>query len=248
MQETEYFNIARAEQSHWWYAAMRATCASWLRRLPFARGRAAPRILDAGCGAGGGLRWLSDLGRAFGVDVHSLALELASGKGRAPLARADVRALPFQRNSFDAVTSFDVLCQLEQGGDLAALREFTRVLRPGGWLLLRLPAHETLRGAHDLCVKTRRRYSRGEVRAKLRGVGLHVARVSYANAAILPPALAWRTLQRLLASKPASDVRETPRWLGFLLELLLGAERAWLRHFDLPFGLSVLALARKASA
>lgn len=247
MQDSEYFNVAQAEQEHWWYAGMRALCAGWLRRVPFPPAHAPLRLLDAGCGAGDGVRWLSERGRTFGVDIRALALDLASRKGGAPFVRADVRALPFRRDSFDVVTSFDVLCQLETGGDLAALREFVRVLRPGGWLLLRLPAYEALRGAHDLCVQTRHRYSRFEVRAKLRGVGLRLARVSYANATLLPFAFAWRALQRWVGAGAASDVRSTPRLLGGLLGAMLRAERAWLRHFDLPFGLSVLALARKAS-
>jgi SAM-dependent methyltransferase len=244
--ESEYANIARSEGAHWWYAGMRAIAAGWLRGLPLGRAPAPARILDAGCGAGGGLDWLSAFGRTYGADLHPLALRLASARGRPPLARADVQALPFASRAFDAVASFEVLCQLPEGRDVAALREFARVLRPGGWLLLRLPAHPWLRGAHDLCVRTRHRYSRAEVLAKLRDAGLVPVRASYANALLLLPAALWRLLQRALRRPPASDVRMPPAPLNALLAALLLAEGRWLRGRDLPVGLSVLALARKS--
>lgn len=247
MHESEYFNIARCEPIHWWYAGMRAAAAGWLRRLPASVGTP-PLLLDAGCGTGGGLRWLAEFGRTCGADLHPLALRLAARDGRTPLLQADIRTLPFADRSFSAITSFEALCQLPRGEDVVALREFVRVLHPGGWLLLRLPAHEWLRGPHDDFVHTRHRYSRGEVQAKLRGVGLQPMRTSYANAALFLPVALRRLLQRWAARPAASDLRMPSRFLNFLLSAWLRGEAAWLRRFNFPFGLSVLALARKTPA
>jgi len=234
--------MAHAEQTHWWYTGMAAIAADWLERLP---SRSSGLILDVGCGTGGSLRWLTQFGRPYGVDVHPVALQLAAQRGGQRLVQADVQALPFASARFSIVTAFDVLYHLNVANDGTALRELARVLLPGGWLLLRLPAHDWLRGAHDQTVHTRHRYTRNEVRTKLLAAGLRPVRVSYANALLLGPVVLWRVLQHCVAQPAASDVRMPPQWFNRALTALLHAERFCLRRFNLPVGLSVMALAQK---
>jgi SAM-dependent methyltransferase len=224
---------------------MRAIAAGWLRRLPAPHPARLRAILDAGCGTGGALGWLAEFGRPAGVDVHPLALRLAAERGRARLAQASVQALPFPADSFHLLTSFDVLYHLRVADDRQALREFARVLRPGGWLLLRVPAHEGLRRVHDRMVHTRHRYTRAEVYEKLEAAGLRPVRVTYANALLVLPALLWRLAERRRPGAAGGDLWLPPRPLNALLAALVRAEGLWLRRFDLPVGLSVLALARK---
>src|SRR5207248_8255591 len=141
------------EDTHWWYLGMRAIASDLLASLPLPP---APLILDAGCGTGGNAALLERHGWLVGVDLSDLALDLAAGRGHRPLARASVTALPFPDQTFDLVTSFEVLYHRAVGDDVAALGELRRVLRPGGHLLLRLPALDWLRGAHDAAVHTER--------------------------------------------------------------------------------------------
>jgi SAM-dependent methyltransferase len=248
MEPEEYDNIARLEDVHWWYVGMRAVAASWLRRWVWPGsaqpGPLPPRLLDAGCGTGGGLRWLSTHARATGLDYSPLAL--AHARGAAPLARASVQALPFADGVFGAVTCFEVLYHRAVADDVAALREFWRVLCPGGWLLLRVPAHDWLRGAHDRQVHTRRRYSRPELRHKLAIAGFEVQRLSYVGMLLVAPAV----LRRLVESgeRPRSDVTLPPPLVNTLLYALLRLEARWLARFDLPAGLSLMALARRPNS
>jgi SAM-dependent methyltransferase len=238
MDSSEYDNIARLEGRHWWYRGMAAISLNLLRRA--ARGGKL-RLLDAGCGPGGMLTRMSALGQPFGVDLHPLAL--AHARGKAPLARAAVEHLPFAEDSFDLVTSFDVLYHLAVGDDEAALREFARVLRkPGGLLLIRLPAWEALRGAHDLAVHTRHRYTAPELRAKLRAAGFRIKRLTYANTLLFLPILLRRLLQP--DSQAGSDVELPSPALNRFLEFLLQLEKNWLTYFNLPFGVSLFALAQ----
>lgn len=240
MDPAEYDNVARQEGVHWWYTGMAGMAATFLRRISLP---SAARILDAGCGTGGGLRWLAEFGRPYGVDLHPAAVGRAGTGGAGRVVCGDVRALPFRDSSFDLLTSFEVLSQVPASTDCSALLEFARVLRPGGWLLLRLPAHDWLRGAHDSFVHTRHRYTRGEVREKLLAGGLRPVRLTYANCLLFLPALVWRIARR--DSGAASDVRPMPAAVNRLLATLLRWEAEWLSRFDLPMGLSVLALARK---
>ena len=245
MHDAEYDNLAAAEPTHWWYLGMAAIAADWLRRLPR---EPAGRILDVGCGTGGALRWLAKFGRVAGLDRHPRAIQLAGRHGNRHLVRADVGALPFRPASYSILTAFDILYHRDVADDGAALREFARVLQPGGWLMLRVPAHDWLRGAHDEAVHTRHRYTCWEVRRKLIAAGFEPVRITYINAFLLAPVILWRTVQRWAGWRMASDVRQSPAWLSLLLQAVLNLERVWLGRFNLPMGLSVLALARKGGA
>jgi SAM-dependent methyltransferase len=246
MEPEEYDNIARLEDVHWWYTGMRALAAAWLRRSVWPDlirpGAPPPRLLDAGCGTGGGLRWLSAQAAATGIDYSPFALAHAR-RGPAPIAQASVQALPVAAGAFDLVTSFEVLYHLAVTDDAAALREFSRVLRPGGWLLLRVPAHDWLRGAHDRQVHTRRRYSRAGLRHKLVAAGFDIERLSYVGLSLVVPALLRRFTER--AARPRSDVTLPPPLVNTLLYAVLRGEGPWLARFNLPAGLSLMALARR---
>lgn len=243
MEPGEYDLIASLEERHWWYTGMRASARALLRTV-LPRGSAPAAILDAGCGAGGGLRWLGEFGTVTGLDVHPRAVALSRVVSRR-VCQASVLNVPFDAATFAVVTSFDVLYHRAVTDDAAALRELVRVLRPGGWLLLRVPANDRLRGAHDLQVHTRHRYARMELADKLRAAGLTIRRLTFAGALLLPPALLRRGLQRQASPPAHSDVSLPPTLLNRLLGATLGWEAYWLRQADLPFGLSLLALAGK---
>jgi SAM-dependent methyltransferase len=248
MEPGEYDNIAAAEAGHWWYVGMREIAAGLLTQVcpPLAPGHAesARDILDAGCGVGGGLRWLSAYGQVTGIDLHPLAIRYSAQVSRR-LSQASVQALPFCDQSFDLVTSFEVLYHLAVSDDCLALAEMARVLRPGGWLLVRVPAHDWMRGAHDRLVHTRHRYGRAELERKLLEAGFRLSRLTGVGVSLLLPAIVRRAVQRGQGAK--SDVVVPPPALNSLLLAVLRAEGRWLNRFDLPAGLSLLALAQKPS-
>jgi SAM-dependent methyltransferase len=239
MEPGEYERLARLEEEHWWYVGMRRIAAEWLRTIPLP---CDATILDAGCGTGGGLKWLAAFGTPTGLDLHPRAVHHAS-HASTRVARASIQAIPFPADRFDLVTSFDVLYHRSVTDDAQALCECARVLKPGGWLLARVPAHDWLRRAHDRQVHTRHRYAAGELRAKIAASGLHLRRLSSVGVALLPLA----ALSRFAApnDQPASDVVLPAPRLNHALTAAFTLEARWLRYFDLPFGLSLLALARK---
>ena len=154
-------------------------------------------------------------------------------------ARGGLLALPFPPGAFDVVTSFDVIYHDWVSDDRAAVGEMARVLRPGGVLLVRVPALEALRGAHDAEVLTRRRYTRGELALLLESCGLAVVRSTYCNSLLLPLLFARRTLDRLLG-REGSDVGFLPAPLEWLFRRVLGVEAAFVRRgFSFPLGASV---------
>jgi SAM-dependent methyltransferase len=205
MNPAEYEAMYRLEDHLWWYTGMRRITAAALEGAPSgaltdrtgpAERRADRRILDAGCGTGGNLAWLSRFGPVWGVDLSPLATAYCRRRGQGTVARSSVTRLPFPDASFDLVTSFDVIYHLGVEDDVAALAEMRRVLRPGGTLFVRVPALERLRSVHDAAVHTRQRYTTGELRAKVDCAGLDVERASYANAFLLPLAAVARLARR----------------------------------------------------
>ncbi|MER3397719.1 MAG: methyltransferase type 11 [Chloroflexota bacterium] len=242
MDPQEYRRIAQLEARHWWYRGMAEVALGLLEGVKLPR---PALILDAGCGPGGTSARFKPLGRVVGLDLAPEALNLARHH-LAALVRGSVTALPFSNATFDLVLCFDVIYHLWVGDDRLAVKELGRVLKPGGYLLIRVPALEALRGPHDQVVLTRHRYTARELENLVRSAGLEVARLTYANFFLFPPAALWRLAGRLIgpARKPASDVRALPAPLNGLLYQVLRLEGRLMRRFGrFPIGLSLICLA-----
>lgn len=243
MKDIEYGRMFGVEDHHWWYRGMeRITRAILDRHLPHAQSR---RILDAGCGTGGAMAsYLPDYGTVTGVDISPLALGLCRVRKLSRLARASVLELPFASGIFDVIASFDVLYMVDH--EVRTVEEFHRVLRPGGHVLLRVAAYNWLRGEHDITVRTAHRYTVPEVRRLLGQAGFEIVKATYANAFLFPLAAGKRLLERVFPPAPdASDLTFAQGSLDGLFRRILASEAPLASRSGLPFGLSILALARK---
>jgi SAM-dependent methyltransferase len=246
LDQDEYGRMFAAEERQWWYAGMRAVSDALLagpkRRL--CEGGRRPRHLDAGCGTGQNLRHFGAWARGHGFDLSAEAVRSCRRRGVSGV-RASVLALPVRSGAADLVTSFDVIYHGWVSDDGQAVSELSRALKPGGFLLLRAPALEMLRGAHDEAVHTRHRYTAGELRRLVEGAGLQVLGVTYANSLLFPLLALRRTLDRWL-HRHGSDVEFLPAPLEWLFLRLLRLE-AWLVSLGvrLPVGASVMAIGRK---
>jgi SAM-dependent methyltransferase len=250
MKQDEYAAMYAVEDEHWWYVGMRRVADAMLERR-FNGQRGSLHILDAGCGTGGNSAHLRAYGTVTGIDYSAEALAFARERPGLRLARASVETLPFADASFDLILSNDVLCHLGVASDVTALQEFARVLRPGGVLFLQLPAYQWLRSHHDEAVHTGHRYTATEVRRLIAGSGLRVRRVTYANCLLLPAAAAWRAMNRFIpggVSSERSDVRPLAAPVNRLMRAALGFEAPFLARRNLPFGLSVIAVAQRPAS
>jgi SAM-dependent methyltransferase len=246
MEAIEYEVMAAVEDRHWWYSGMRALAAAWLDSVY--GGCDGLEILDGGCGTGGNGDFLRRYGRCVGLDFERQALELGWRRLPGQILGGSVMALPFAAERFDLVTSFDVLYHRGVVDERVALREARRVLRPGGRLLLRLPAYKWLSSKHDRSVHGRHRYTQGEVRRVLEDAGFEVERLSYINSLLFPIPLLQRGVERFLPGleQSGSDLEPPSPTVNALLRSALDLEAATLRRGGrFGWGLSVLSLARK---
>jgi SAM-dependent methyltransferase len=234
---------SRAEASHFWFRGFRQFVAPVIARA--AAGRRDLRILDCGCGTGYNLRLLAPYGRPCGMDLTQAGLDRARATGR-PLIRADALHIPFAAASFDLVTCFDVLQCVPD--DTSAVREMARVLQPGGALVATVSAFDFLRGDHSVFSDELRRYTRQTVLDLMTAAGLAAERVSYSFASLFPLMFGVRQLQRLVRGRHAPSEQEMqvpPAPLNAMLTALVRGEAALARHVQMPFGASVIVLARK---
>ena len=230
------------EQTHWWYRGIRRNAEALLRRY-LAPGRSY-EVLDAGCGTGGTTLFLQRFGPVTGVDFSPEALALARGRGLKRLARASVSRLPFSDGRFDALTCFDVLYHRGVADVEETLREFRRVLRPGGILLLREPAFDWLRGSHDIGIHTERRLTVRDLHDGMREAGIEVLAGTYANMVLFPLAVAKRSAERWLHMDFPADLTVPARPVNLALEAVLTLESLIARRAALPIGLSAVAVGR----
>jgi SAM-dependent methyltransferase len=247
MRPSELRKLFRLEDTYWWYIARRELVRELLlkhrARLP-----ARPRILDIGCGGGAGLAAFSRLGAVIGLDRSNEALRLSRLRGRFPLVGGAVERLPLADHSVHVVTALDVLEHVRD--DAAAAGEMARVCRPGGLVIVTVPAYRSLWSEHDEALDHFRRYRAREVRGLIEGAGLRVLHLSYCITLLLPAIFSFRLAQKLLGQphrgRPKTAIRPLPGLPNRLLVGLLRLETAWLLRVPLPCGVSVVCVARKS--
>ena len=235
--------------SYWWLVGKYRIVADTVRRNfpPRVAGRT-PRILDLGCGPGNLLDYLAPHGHAFGTDFSQDALRFCAGRGFRRMFRADFQALPLREGCFDLITCIDVLEHLSD--DRRAIHELVRVMRPGGVLVVSVPAFMFLWGDHDTMYGHHRRYTTGQVRERLEAAGLRVRKLSYFQPLFLLPLLLYRSLKKVIGSRDGSletrdDFVKLPGPVNAALCRLIAAERFPLRYLSFPFGVTVLAVGSK---
>lgn len=247
MREDFYAEYYEVEGRHWWFRGRARIVTAIIASLD---PPAPARILDFGTGTGAMLAQLRRFGDAQGIDADERAVAFCHARGERRVIRLDSDALPFADASFDLVTTLDVLEHIDD--DRAALGEIARVLKPGGRLVATVPANPWMWGPQDEVSHHFRRYTATTLRAAITAGGLELERLTHFNTLLFPPIAAIRLLRRprTPAGEPRSDFQTIGREgvLGRLLAGLFGLEARWLPHAGLPFGVSLLAVARAPDA
>ncbi|MBI3635632.1 MAG: class I SAM-dependent methyltransferase [Candidatus Rokubacteria bacterium] len=257
MQPHYYEEYYAVEESHWWFRARRRILRTVLEREGlWGRGL---RAVDVGSGTGRMVEFLAGGMRITATDFEMEALRFAAKRGTASLVQADALRLPFRDASIELLSAFDIIEHLDD--DRAALAEFRRVLRPGGYCVATVPAFRSLWSEHDEINHHRHRYRRRELRARFAEAGFTVTRCSYFNSLLFLPVAAFRVARRALArvvdtsrrdamGRLRSDLSLVPSPIlsgpiTRLLEAVMGAEARILARADLPVGVSIVCLARR---
>lgn len=233
-----YREMARAQHVHWWLRARREILDRVIARLGLPAGA---RLLEIGAGTGANLAMLGRHGELCAMESDDFARQHASAaSGVAVLSGHLPDAVPFADHSFDLVCLLDVLEHIDD--DRAALRRVRDLLRPGGRVLLTVPAYQWLYGAHDRAHHHRRRYTACEVRRAAQEAGFDVQRCGYFNTLLFPLVVARRIGQRSGGATDSGDAALPAALLNRLLHAVFSCERWLVPRLLFPFGTSVLAV------
>lgn len=233
--------MAAAEQASWWFRGRRRVLDAVVGRLGLAPDS---RLCDLGCGTGGNLAMLAGYGQVTGVERDPAAAQMARDATGLDVREGSAEATGLDSDSFDIVCLLDVLEHLPD--EAPALAEITRILRPGGLLLLTVPAFPMLWSGHDVALHHCRRYRRTGLARVLLNAGFELEWLSYYNAALFPPVAAVRVGRRLLGGGTAkADLGATTEGpAARLLEAVFAAERHVVGRVPLPVGVSLIGVAR----
>jgi SAM-dependent methyltransferase len=232
--------MASIERDHWWYRARREFISAAFARVGLPAGA---KLLDAGCGTGGSLPMLSSFGAVHAFEYDAGAMAIASSQNVGNVSQGHLPdGIPFPGVQFDGIGLFDVLEHLERPvASLVALRDR---MADDGAIVLTVPAYKWLWGPHDQIHNHITRYTASRLAQHLSEAGFRIEYLSYFNALLLPLAIVQRLRERLFGY---SFEKLSPRpAINELLYRLWRVERHWIPRRELPFGLSLLAIARKA--
>lgn len=239
MNPEAYIEMAETESRHWWFVGRRNILSNLLHRLDLPDDA---RILEVGCGTGGNLEMLGEMGSVRAMELDHAAIELAEAKtsGRFCIKQgACPDQIPYE-GPFDLICLFDVLEHIEQ--DTETLSALNSRLAAGGRIILTVPAHQWLWSSHDEHLHHERRYSRSELSRKAASAGLSVQMISYFNTLLFPLAVATRIWNRMTGTETMSGTRLPPRAVNWLLTHTFSLERRLVGRFGLPTGVSLVAI------
>lgn len=244
MSPNAYTEMSDVQTRHWWFVARRDILRSQLADLQLPP---VADILEIGSGTGANLALLAEFGQVVGLEMSAPAIALARSHGVETGGRVDLikgqcpEDLGGLARRFDLVCLFDVLEHIDN--DAATLKALRTLLKPGGRVMLSVPAYQWLWGPHDEHLHHHRRYDAAQLKGSLEQAGLAISRISYFNTLLFPVAVAGRVVDRVLRRRSSSGSAIPAAPLNAVLRALFRLERHWLLRRRFPFGLSLLAVA-----
>lgn len=244
MERKVFEQMAALDNHHWWFTARRRILDGVIERI--VRPPASARILELGCGTGHNLAMLTRFGHVEASELDPIARDLASERlGRPVLETALPDLSMFPKDNYDLIALLDVLEHVVD--DRASLAAIFERLKPGGALLLTVPANPWMWSAHDVAHHHHRRYRKREIDALAREAGFAIELLSPFNSLLFPPIAAVRFLNRLRGDQNSDDAMPGVA-VNRTLDTLFGLERSLIGRVPMPFGVSLVAVLRRPAA
>lgn len=242
MKKVAYEEMFKNEMTHFWYVSTRNLMVDLLKEYL----QKDAKILDAGCGTGGTMVYLHKVGfkNLTGVDNSPEALKFAKKRKLTNVKLASVASLPFPKNSFDAIICLDVLYH-KGVNPQKTLTEFRRVLKPGGLLYIQEPSYNWIKSKHDKIIETENRFTKLFIWNLVESAKFKILKISYFNTILLLPIFIKRFKDKFFPNNQTSDVFKLSAPLNRGLLLVMEFEKELFKNLKLPFGLSIICIAKK---
>lgn len=231
--------MAEREATYWWHVGRLKIIDTKLAK--HAGKKKDLKILNIGCGTGGTIAMLEKYGIVDNVDVSDDAIAFMKKKGYSNAVKVNGTELPFDKGTYDFVVAFDVLEHI--ANDVEALKEWHRVLKPSGKIIVTVPAYQWLWSGHDVSLHHHRRYISRELAQKAKQAGLRKGSLSYAIVFSLPLVAGFRTLNKLRKREMDSETSyvDLPEIINKMFTRLLFIEATMHKFIRFPFGTSIIA-------
>lgn len=246
MKKEVYKKTQQVREKYWWFLGRKKVIDSVLKKY---LNQKKLKILDVGCGSATAFSVLSRFGFLFGVDKSDIAIRFCRKLNYVSLKKGDVVDLPFSKANFDLVAALDLLEHIQD--DRKALKEFNRVLKNRGYLIVTVPAMPFLWGENDIAIYHFRRYQKKELKRKIESAGFEIKKLSYFNFFLFPFYLVWHFKKRfewiIMKSHRAEStlVVRIPFLVNKFFTLLFSGESLFLPKINFPWGSSLICFAQK---
>jgi ubiquinone/menaquinone biosynthesis C-methylase UbiE len=202
-------------------------------------------VLDVGVGSGSNLRMLAEMGfpHVIGLDPNPDVVQICQKKGFASVRQGSICNMPFSSESFDFVLATDVIEHVQD--DVAALKEIHRVLQPGGYVLITVPAFQSLWGLQDQVALHYRRYRRATLVERVIGAKLTIVRSYYFNYLLFVPIWIARQIIHFARIRVQSENEVNSPLINSVLTAIFRLDIATAPLLRPPFGVSALVVAQK---
>jgi ubiquinone/menaquinone biosynthesis C-methylase UbiE len=245
MNADEYTNLEQVERDHWYYSGKRELVRYWLKKCgPL---RLDQNLLDCGAGTGIFAKEISSHCRVSVLDDHEESIRIL--RNRFPedrILRVSGASIPVPDASFDYVTALDVLEHIEQ--DREAVKEFARIVKTGGLVVITVPASMALWSDWDEALHHYRRYDRKGLRSIFEEEQWSIEHINYTNVAAFPAVWLirqWRSRSaQVQKTKNRLEDAAPPAWLNWILRRLF-VELGKVAMMAFPFGVSLILVARR---
>ena len=242
MNDQEYEKLYKFEQYYWWHIGRKVILKSLLQRLLVNK---QGQILEIGCGTGGNLKILSNWGKTLGIDNSAKALDFCKKNGLDNILFENAEKMDFSGESFDLIVALDVLEHIKEDGKV--VRKAWKALKQNGYFIITVPAYQFLWSEHDRALKHYRRYTASNLAKILQEANFNIIKMSYLVSFVFPFVFGYRMLRKILFPNNKKNLAyfSLPRPINNFFILLLQIENFLIRYINLPFGTSIICIAKK---
>lgn len=237
-----YRMFFKVQKKHWWFVVKKQIVLDTINR--FYQGKQDTKILDIGCGSGLMLNALEEIGETYGMDMSDEAINFSKEIFQGTVKKGFLPdQIPYDDNFFNLVIALDVIEHVEE--DALSLEAIRNRLVTGGKVVITVPAFMFMWTKFDDLNEHKRRYTLPDLKKKLLQAGFTIEKITYYNTLLFPLAFLVRMFNKMTGRDGSSDVEQPSEPLNIMLTCIFRLEKYLLRQLNFPFGVSILAVARK---
>lgn len=243
MQEIIYHTNFKLEDQYWWFVARNQIIKKAI--LDFIKLNKNNNLLDVGCGTGAFAAEMNQKTNVIALDTSPIALEYCSQRGIEQRFNCLLNDFPKDKFRIDAITFLDVIEHIQD--DYQIVKDAYNIIENNGYVIASVPAYQWLWSHHDELHMHYRRYTKSQIEKVFKSANFQIIYSSYFNTLLFPIAVLKRFVDKITGAdkKNTSPIEEVSPTINKLFKSIFMYEKNFIPKLKLPFGLSILIVAKK---